>query len=367
MRYQEYVLPLLKGGDSSCLDNYRPISKLPILAKVLETLVVDQLKDYLVSNHILSDVQSGFRRQHSTTTAAVKVINDIIEAMDSKNTFVALFIDLAKAFDTVDHCIQLEKLKNFVFSDHTVDWFTNYLADRTQCVYFDNSKSETLSVSCGVPQESVLGPILFTIYINNLGDGISQVHFHFYADDTVIYCEAATLHQAFSYLQSAFNLVQIQLYQLKLVLNVEKTKIMLYSKSKKSLDSFPSIFTIHGEQIKQVKLYKYLGILIDDQLSFKFHINKLVQKLKLKIGFYFRNKACFSWKTRRRLVAATFLPALDYGDLLYRNAPDKCLSLLDTVYHNALRFVTGCKASVHHCTLALIVSEEAYTLAYFYL
>lgn len=196
-----------------------------------------------------------------------------------------------------------------------------------------------------------MGPILFTIYINNLGDGISQTHFHFYADDTAIYCEAATLHQAFSYLQSAFNLVQIQLYQLKLVLNVEKTKIMLYSKSKKSLDSFPSIFTIHGEQIEQVKLYKYLGILIDDQLSFKLHIDKLVKKLKLKIGFYFRNKACFSWKTRRRLVAATFLPALDYGDLLYRNAPDKCLSLLDTVYHNALRFVTGCKASVHHCTL----------------
>jgi hypothetical protein len=225
------------------------------------------------------------------------------------------------------------------------------LADRTQCVYFDNFKSATLSVSCGVPQGSVLGPIIFTIYINNLGDNILQAHFHFYADDTVIYCKASTLHQAFIYLQSAFNLVQVQLYQLKLVLNVDKTKIMLFSKSKKSLDSLTSIFTIHGEQIEQVKLYKYLSILIDDQLTFKFYIDKLVQKLKLKTGFYFRNKACFSWKTRRRLVAATFLTALDYGELLYRNAPDRCLSLLDTVYHNALRFVTGCKASTHHCTL----------------
>uniref|UniRef100_A0A3P9IXQ6 Reverse transcriptase domain-containing protein n=1 Tax=Oryzias latipes TaxID=8090 RepID=A0A3P9IXQ6_ORYLA len=226
-----YVLPLLKGGDPTNLNNYRPISKLPILAKVLEGLISVQLKEFLISNNILSPSQSGFRKQHSTTTAALKVLNDISESLDDKRHCAALFIDLSKAFDTVDHTVLKNKLRSIGLSEHSVGWFANYLSDRTQCVKVQNQKSKFLKVSAGVPQGSILGPLLFTIYINDLDKGIID-NMHLYADDTILYTSALSVELAISKLQSAFNQLQNTFYHLKLVLNSNKTKYMLFSKSK---------------------------------------------------------------------------------------------------------------------------------------
>lgn len=134
-----FVLPLLKGGDPSKPNNYRPISKLCILAKVFERLVSDQLKDFLERNDILSRHQSGFRKKHSTVSAALKVLNDILEALDLRKLCVALFIDLSKAFDTVDHEILVDTLHKIGLSEHSVFWFRNYLMDRSQCVQMAGS------------------------------------------------------------------------------------------------------------------------------------------------------------------------------------------------------------------------------------
>lgn len=357
-----YVLPLLKGGEPSLLNNYRPISKLSVLAKVLETLVCNQMKEFLCDNNILSTFQSGFRKQHGTITAAMKVVNDLIDAMDRKQHCVSLFIDLSKAFDTVDHDIMLKRLVNIGLSNQAVSWFKDYLSDRTQCVQFDGKSSAVLTVQKGVPQGSVLGPLLFTIYINNVGKNVPKASFHFYADDTVIYCCAATLKKAFDELQTAFTMVQAQLYQLKLVLNTDKTKLMVFTKSKKEPQTLPHIITTQGKEIERVSTYKYLGFLIDDCLTFKFHIDALVKKLRLKLGFYFRNRACFSFEARKRLVSTTFLSVIDYGDILYMHAPVAALRTLDTVYHGALRFVTNYKSQTHHCTLYMRVGWPSLTL-----
>jgi len=153
----------------------------------------------------------------------------------------------------------------------------------------------------------VLGPLLFILYINILDRNVSNANFHFYADDTVIYCSAATLNQALCQLQLAFDTVQFTLFDLKL---------MLFSNAKSKLQNLPSITTSQGFEIETVSQYKYLGILIDDSLSFKPHIQQLVKKLKLRLGFYFRNKSCFSFEAKRRLVAATFMSVLDYGDVI---------------------------------------------------
>jgi len=138
-----------------------------VVAKVLEKLLSEQLKLFLDTNDILSEHQSGFRKQHSTTTAAIKVVNNIIEALDCKNYCAAVFIDLSKAFDTVDHTIMAERLHSIGLSRHTVGWLLNYLSARTQCVQFYGSSS-FLPIAKGVPQGSIVGPILFTIYVNNL-------------------------------------------------------------------------------------------------------------------------------------------------------------------------------------------------------
>ncbi|KAJ8287209.1 hypothetical protein GJAV_G00048920 [Gymnothorax javanicus] len=350
-----FVLPLLKGGDPKNLNNYRPISKFSILAKVLERLVNDQIKDFLGSHNILSPLQSGFRKRHSTVSAAVKVVNDILEALDKKFHCAALFVDLSKAFDIVDHSILCQRLSAIGFSSNAVGWFANYLSNRKQSVLVGELSSSMVKVSNGVPQGSVLGLTLFTIYINNIGS-ILNASVHLYADDTILYCCASSVSHAFQSLQSAFDVFQSQLRQLKLVLNAEKTKVMLFSNSKCVPDALHSIVSLQGTPIELVSNYKYLGIHIDDGLSFKIHVDNLLKKLKMKLSFFFRNKSCFSFAAWKRLVAATFLPHLDYGDVLYMYAPASCLQLLDAAYRGTLRFITGCKPLTHHCVLYSLVN-----------
>ena len=163
-----YVVPLLKRGDPANPNNYRPISKLSVLCKILEGLISNQLKEFLSKNCILNDLQSGFRKKHGTVTATMKVLNEIITAIDEKEHCAALFLDLSKAFDKVDHSVLLQKLVNIGFSSKSVKWFENYLSDRTQRVQADGLSSSCKNIHYGVPQGSILGPILLIVYINNL-------------------------------------------------------------------------------------------------------------------------------------------------------------------------------------------------------
>lgn len=153
------------------------------------------------------------------------------------------------------------------------------------------------------------------------------------------------------YLQVAFNKLETQLLQLRLVLNADKTKMMVFTKSKSKTHSPLVVYTTQGIPIQTVSTFKYLGFILDDDLSFKPHIENLVKKLKIRLGFYFRNKSCFSFQSRKRLVAATFLSVLDYGDVLYMNACSSSLHMLDSTYHGVLRFITGYRSLTHHCTL----------------
>lgn len=164
-----------------------------------------------------------------TTTATLKLTNDLIDWLDYKKFWTALFVDLSKAFDTVDHSILKRRLFDIGLSEQAVGWFDNYLSNRKQCVHFEDSSSTLLNVATGVPQGSVLGPILFVIYVNTLGRIIPNTKLHFYADDMVIYCCGSTLTEALGNLQTSFNLMESQIIELRLVLNTAKTKLMIFS------------------------------------------------------------------------------------------------------------------------------------------
>lgn len=172
-----YVTPLHKGGGTDNLNNYRPISKLSCLSKVLEFLVKKQFKSLISTHCILSMHQSGFRERHSMITAATFALNDIITALDRKKHCAALFIDLSKAFDAVDHVLLLKILRSLRFDDLAFKWFQSYLSDRQQCVGIGDSKSEFVQLAKGVPQDSILGPLLFSLYINDITSVVTGVMF----------------------------------------------------------------------------------------------------------------------------------------------------------------------------------------------
>ena len=218
------VTPLHKGGDSSNPHNYRPISKLPCLAKLFESLVNQQLWTFLNSNSILNNFQSGFRSGHSTVSAATLVLNDIACALDDSRYSAAIFIDLTKAFDTVDHSILLEILGHLGFDESACKWCTSYLSDRTQCVMADSARSSFAEVTKGVPQGSILGPLLFTLFINDIAPNQDNCKVHFYADDTVLYASAHSIDQVRASLQKAFDHFQFALFKRKLLLKASKTK-----------------------------------------------------------------------------------------------------------------------------------------------
>uniref|UniRef100_A0A8C7KU43 Reverse transcriptase domain-containing protein n=1 Tax=Oncorhynchus kisutch TaxID=8019 RepID=A0A8C7KU43_ONCKI len=218
------VIPLFKGGDTLDPNCYRPISILPCLSKVFESQVNKQVTDHLESHRTFSAVQSGFQAGHGCTSAMLKVLNDMITAIDKRQYCAAVFIDLAKAFDSVNHHILIGRLSSLGFSDDCLAWFTNYFADMVQCVKSEGMLSGPLAVSMGVPQGSILGPTLFSVYINDVALAAGDSLIHLYADDTILYTSGPSLDTVLSNLQTSFNAIQHSFRGLQLLLNASKTK-----------------------------------------------------------------------------------------------------------------------------------------------
>ena len=181
------ITPIHKSDEKTVMDNYRPISVLPVLSKVFERIVHNQLYTYLEENNLLSDCQFGFRRK-SSTVHAVTYFSDLIKtSMDEGKLTGAVFVDLRKAFDTIDHATLIAKLPIYGVHGKELTWFESYLFNRHQFVSYQGTCSERQSVRCGVPQGSILGPLLFTIVINDITEQVKECKILLYADDTVIF------------------------------------------------------------------------------------------------------------------------------------------------------------------------------------
>ena len=277
------ICPIYKGeGSKSSPNNYRPISVLPIVARLFEKIIHNQLYDYIMGR--LYKYQSGFRPKHSTETAVLNALNRWFLNIYQGKYNLVVFLDLRKAFDTVNHEILLKKLEHYGVHGTELKWFTSYLRDRKQYTVVGAIKSQLGSISHGVPQGSCLGPLLFLVYINDLpyciNNGISEL----YADDTGLSASGKKVHDVEKLINLALDKVYNWLLANKLSINVEKTKCIIFATEYK-LGQCPDLTVkISGSKIKQVDRKDYLGLTLDEKLKWDKQVHEMCEKISSAIS-----------------------------------------------------------------------------------
>uniref|UniRef100_A0A672HD57 Reverse transcriptase domain-containing protein n=1 Tax=Salarias fasciatus TaxID=181472 RepID=A0A672HD57_SALFA len=341
------IRPQLKKHnlDQENLASYRPISNLPFLSKVLERVVARQLHDHLQSNSLFEKFQSGFRSAHSTETALVRVTNDLLMASDQGSPSLLILLDLTAAFDTVDHNILLHRLQyNIGLSGTVLNWFKSYLAGRAEYVALGDARSKPHSVTCGVPQGSVLGPSLFNIYMLPLGHIIGKhgVSFHCYADDTQLYLRtgpsptpvlpstlAACLEEAKAWLAENF-----------LQLNASKTEAILIGTPHQVKSSQFDNISLSGYTIPLSSFVRNLGVIFDPHLSFEQHIQNLCKISLFHLKNISKLRPSLSPSDAEKLVHAFVSSRMDYCNALLVGIPAKSLQKLQHIQNTAARILT---------------------------
>ena len=244
------VIPLYKGGDRENVGNYRPVSLLPLPGKILEKIVHSRISDFWDNNHFLSGNQGGFRKGFSTTSTIAKLTDDMFDQINSGNTTLAVYIDLKKAFDTVDNDILINKLGRAGIRGDLLKWCKSYLGNRSQCTLANGVTSSRLPVTCGVPQGSVLGPLFFLTYVNDVQFALDDCGIQLYADNTVLYQAGINSHEAAIKLQRSLDLFVTWCKVNKLTINIMKTKLMVYGSRQKVKKAKDAVIKIDRKNCK---------------------------------------------------------------------------------------------------------------------
>ena len=355
------VIPLPKEGDLSRPNNYRPISLLPLPGKIIEKVVHKRLLDYLESNHILVQNQGGFRRNNSTINSVAIFTHEVYSAINNKEIAMATYIDFQKAFDTVDHKILVNKLEIIGVRDHTLRWLSDYLTNRKQCTQVNGCYSKSNFITCGVPQGSILGPLLFLIYVNDIVHESRHTAIYLYADDTVLLSKSKSIANARTDMQNDLNSIMLWCERNKLSLNVKKTKNMLFGTRHRLKNTRCGKISINNTDLEIVNQYKYLGIILDSHLSYAKHLNNVVRMVSHKINLLGRVRQYLNYNASILVYKTMILPYFDYGDILFMNTNQALLSKLQKLQNRALKICLQPNAFV---TLEYLHRETKVALLY---
>ena len=305
------VTPLYKSGQRNIPGNYRPISVLPAISKIMERILYNQIYNYLTTFGLLSNSQFGFRKSHSTATALLECTNEWYVNLDRKLFNLVVFIDLKKAFDTVDHQILFKKLQHYGIKGQAHSLLKSYLTNRSQKCQLNGFVSSEQPIKCGVPQGSILGPLLFLLYINDLPECLDNTRPRLFADDTNLTASGESLNDIEIAVNSDLENLRNWLMANKLSLNVAKTEFMLIGPKRMKTDSSLNIL-IENKQIKQVNECKTLGILIDQHLSWNNNTKNICKKVTAGISALRRVKPFVSKETLISIYNAIIRPHFDY-------------------------------------------------------
>ena len=348
------VIPLYKNGQRNIPGNYRPISVLPAISKIMERILYDQLYSYLTTFELLSDSQFGFRKSHSTASALLDCTNEWYVNLDRKMFNLVVLIDLKKAFDTVDHQILLRKLELYGIKGQALTLLKSYLTNRNQKCQIKNSFSSERQIKCGVPQGSILGPLFFLLYINDLPHCLNKTKPRMFADDTNLTASANSLTDLEAAANSDLENLRKWLIANRLSLNVAKTEFMLIGSKpmiKNISVSHPNVF-IENKQIKQVNECKTLGVTIDKHLSWKSNTEKICKNVTAGISAIRRIKPFVDQDTLVSIYNAIIRPYFDYCCEVWDVFGETQSKRLQKLQNRAARIILNLSNDVHH-TIAL--------------
>ena len=336
------IKPLFKAGERDIVSNYRPISILPVFSKLLERIMYNRVYAHVTSNSLLYMKQFGFQSQNSTEYAILQLAKEIYESFGKQEYTLGVFVDLSKAFDTVNHNILLMKLEYFGLKNEHINWFKSYLSNRQQFVSYDNNKqSSNKNINCGVPQGSILGPLLFLLYVNDSCNASNILKPIMFADDTNLFFSAKNIKHLFQTMKKELIIIQDWFNANKLSLNVTKTKYSFFH-SLSSADKIPlrlPELKINNTVIKREEKMKFLGVLLDENITWRPHIKCIESKISKNLGIlykarYFLNSAC-----TKQLYFSFIHTYLNYGNIPWGSTNKSKLNVILRRQKHASRII----------------------------
>lgn len=345
------ITPIPKCSNPQEANHYRPISILCSLSKILETVVSCQLLEFINGRKIFHPCQSGYRTNHNTQTSLLDLVDNIRGAMDNKEITILVSFDFTKAFDCIDHRALLSKLFSLGLSDSSVRWFESYLTGRTQCVSVrDGGRSQWIPCSSGVPQGSVLGPLLFCLFINDLPSVLMHCKCHLYADDFNIYLSfpRGSITEAVNRVNKDIDSIHRWSLMNGLVLNADKTKAIFFG-TRGLLASLPEMppLWLEGRLIPYETQVGVLGVFLDSKLTWKTQCESVCLRNTRALGQLRRIRESLSFDARRLVVQSLCFPHFDYCGALFSDLSGEQLTRLQRSMNAGIRFITGISRYEH--------------------
>ena len=331
------VTPAHKSGPSDIMDNYRPITVLPLFSKVFERLTLTRMQSFITRHNIISTCQFGFQRGRSTTHIVITLLSYITQAYHDKVYCTCFFLDLRKAFDTVHHSLLLQKLEHYGFRGQCHSYLKSYYHNRKQYVNISGHESDVVTVSDGVPQGSILGPLCFLLFINDLPLAV-DAYTVLFADDAAFVITSSSLEQLYSKIKKLITDITNYLQKNRLVPNSSKSKLMMFSS--RPTENLRDI-AFAGEIVEWVNEFKYLGLSLTNKLSFSNHINRVALNVSRITGLFSNLRNIIPGSVMMKLYYALAYPHLINHIIVWGAAPAAHLKVLSTRLNNMLRVILG--------------------------